>query len=110
MSRPLIPHCVLRRLSCPEQNDCTVHLQILGAGDLHPAGLSGLSLRLMRLSHLEPPRRRPRDAPAFIGLRPWEGAEVFYAPELAQGFGLAKRGRKLFKWRSTKSGFCFPSL
>jgi len=47
---------------------------------------------------------------AFIGLRPWEGAEVFYAPELAQGFGLSGTlGLGGFSnGEAQKAGFAYP--
>jgi high affinity Mn2+ porin len=47
---------------------------------------------------------------AFLGLRPWEGAEVFYAPELAQGFGLSGTlGLGGFSnGEAQKAGFAFP--
>jgi len=47
---------------------------------------------------------------AFLGLRPWDGAEVFYAPELAQGFGLSGTlGLGGFSnGEAQKAGFAFP--
>ena len=47
---------------------------------------------------------------AFLGLRPWDGAEVFYAPELAQGFGLSGTlGLGGFSnGEAQKAGFAYP--
>jgi high affinity Mn2+ porin len=47
---------------------------------------------------------------AFLGLRPWEGAEIFYAPELAQGFGLSGTlGLGGFSnGEAQKAGFAYP--
>jgi high affinity Mn2+ porin len=49
-------------------------------------------------------------ATAFLGLRPWEGAEVFYAPELAQGYGLSGTlGLAGFSnGEAQKAGFAYP--
>jgi high affinity Mn2+ porin len=49
-------------------------------------------------------------ATAFIGLRPWEGAEVFFAPEIAQGFGLSGTlGLAGFpNGEAQKAGFPYP--
>jgi high affinity Mn2+ porin len=47
---------------------------------------------------------------AFLGLRAWEGAEIFYAPELAQGFGLSGTlGLGGFSnGEAQKAGFPYP--
>jgi len=47
---------------------------------------------------------------AFLGLRPWEGGEFFYAPELAQGFGLSGTlGLGGFSnGEAQKAGFPYP--
>ena len=47
---------------------------------------------------------------AFLGLRPWEGAEILYAPELAQGFGLSGTlGLGGFSnGEAQKAGFAYP--
>ena len=47
---------------------------------------------------------------AFLGLRPWDGAEAFYAPELAQGFGLSGTlGLGGFSnGEAQKAGFAYP--
>ncbi len=47
---------------------------------------------------------------AFIGLQPWQGAEIFYAPELAQGFGLSGTlGLGGFSnGEAQKAGFAYP--
>lgn len=47
---------------------------------------------------------------AFLGLRPWQGGEIFYAPELAQGFGLSGTlGLGGFSnGEAQKAGFAYP--
>ena len=47
---------------------------------------------------------------AFLGLRPWQGGEMFYAPELAQGFGLSDTlGLGGFSnGEAQKAGFAYP--
>jgi high affinity Mn2+ porin len=47
---------------------------------------------------------------AFLGLQPWEGGEFFYAPELAQGFGLSGTlGLGGFSnGEAQKAGFPYP--
>ncbi len=49
-------------------------------------------------------------ATAFLGLRPWDGAELFYAPELAQGYGLSGTfGLGGFSnGEAQKAGFAYP--
>ena len=49
-------------------------------------------------------------ATAFLGVRPWEGGEIFYAPELAQGFGLSDTlGLGGFSnGEAQKAGFAYP--
>ena len=47
---------------------------------------------------------------AFLGVRPWQGGEFFYAPELAQGFGLSETlGLGGFSnGEAQKAGFPYP--
>lgn len=54
--------------------------------------------------------RNTASATAFLGVRPWEGGEIFYAPELAQGFGLSGTlGLGGFSnGEAQKAGFPFP--
>jgi len=54
--------------------------------------------------------RNTASATAFLGLRPWEGGEVFYAPELAQGYGLSGTlGLGGFSnGEAQKAGFAYP--
>ena len=54
--------------------------------------------------------RNTASATAFLGVRPWEGGEVFYAPELAQGFGLSDTlGLGGFSnGEAQKAGFAYP--
>ncbi len=49
-------------------------------------------------------------ATAFIGVRPWEGGEIFFAPEIAQGFGLnGTLGVAGFpNGEAQKAGFPYP--
>jgi high affinity Mn2+ porin len=54
--------------------------------------------------------RNTASGTAFVGVRPWDGAEVFYAPEVAQGFGLSGTlGLGGFSnGEAQKAGFAFP--
>src|ERR1019366_6373982 len=54
--------------------------------------------------------RNTASATAFLGVRPWEGGEIFYAPELAQGFGLSGTlGLGGFSnGEAQKAGFALP--
>ncbi len=54
--------------------------------------------------------RNTASATAFLGLRPWEGGEVFFAPELAQGYGLSDTlGLGGFSnGEAQKAGFAYP--
>ena len=47
---------------------------------------------------------------AFIGLQPWQGGEILYTPELAQGFGLSGTlGLGGFSnGEAQKAGFAYP--
>lgn len=49
-------------------------------------------------------------ATAFLGMRPWQGGEVFFAPEIAQGFGLSGTlGVAGFpNGEAQKAGFPYP--
>jgi high affinity Mn2+ porin len=49
-------------------------------------------------------------ATAFLGVRPWEGGELFFAPEIAQGFGLSGTlGLGGFSnGEAQKAGFPYP--
>ena len=54
--------------------------------------------------------RNTASATAFLGVRPWEGGEIFYAPELAQGYGLSGTlGLGGFSnGEAQKAGFAYP--
>jgi high affinity Mn2+ porin len=54
--------------------------------------------------------RNTVSATAFLGVRTWEGGEIFYAPELAQGFGLSDTlGLGGFSnGEAQKAGFALP--
>ena len=59
---------------------------------LHLPGLSGVSARSISGPNSLPPRGpEPRDldgVSAFLGVRLWQGGELYYNPELLQGFGV----------------------
>ena len=110
-----------RRLSwpaagAPEQNDDTaakpVDWQILGQATYIQQGYPGFHSPYEGQNSLtgNAQTKNTASVTAFIGLRPWEGAEVFYAPELAQGFGLSGTlGLGGFSnGEAQKAGFAFP--
>ena len=71
----------------PSQEDWAVHAQSTTTWSLQPAFTSPYQGK----QSLSPPAngRETVDATAYLGVRPWQGAELWLNPEILQGFGLS---------------------
>ena len=70
----------------PAPEDWAVHFQSTGAWFLQP----GFAAPYTGPQSLIPSAngRETFDATLFLGLRPWQGGELWFNPEIDQGFGL----------------------
>lgn len=73
--------------SQPAQEDWAVHAQSTSTWSLQPEFTSPYQGK----QSLSPPAngRETVDATAYLGVRPWAGAELWLNPEILQGFGLS---------------------